>query len=86
MSLKSEITIAELSQEIQALQAELDKHCKADCEWKWDDVDDYWETGCGNAYCIIEGTPTENKMKFCPYCGGALIPTLPPEADKWLRN
>jgi hypothetical protein len=31
--------------------------------------DDYWDSGCGNAFTFIDGTPEENGMKFCPYCG-----------------
>ena len=33
---------------------------------------DYWETSCGNASQITNGTPTENEMKFCSYCGRQL--------------
>ena len=34
---------------------------------------DYWETECDNAFNLIDGTPSENGMKFCPYCGKKLI-------------
>lgn len=33
---------------------------------------DCWETNCGNAWQLNEGTPTENHMKFCPFCGKPL--------------
>jgi len=38
------------------------------CLWKkgWD----CWETTCGNAFEINDGTPSENDMKHCCYCGG----------------
>jgi hypothetical protein len=38
------------------------------CLWKkgWD----CWETTCGNAFEISDGTPSENNMKYCCYCGG----------------
>lgn len=45
------------------------------CHWTKKDVIndinicDYWSTSCGNAFIINEGTPYQNKMKFCPYCG-----------------
>lgn len=42
------------------------------CKW----VEDYngtWETSCENAFEITEGTPDENGMKYCPYCGKKLI-------------
>ena len=32
-----------------------------------------WETQCGEAFWFEVGTPTDNNMKFCPFCGGALI-------------
>ncbi len=41
------------------------------CEWK-EDEDGNWGTSCGNLYCIIEGMPKENGMKFCCYCGKLL--------------
>jgi hypothetical protein len=37
-------------------------HCGGDC----------WETGCGNAFCMSDGTPGENGLKFCCYCGKPL--------------
>ena len=43
------------------------------CVWTYFDDDDYWETTCGNAFCIMEGTPGENMMHYCPYCGGKLV-------------
>ena len=41
----------------------------------WTDMDDDyggWETSCGEAFCLVDGTPRENKMHFCPYCGRKL--------------
>lgn len=43
------------------------------CLWtRADDDTDLWETSCGEEFCIIEGTPKENKMRFCCYCGKPL--------------
>lgn len=44
------------------------------CKWKydkpWDDnYEGFYDTSCGNTFVPIEGTPNENKMKYCPYCG-----------------
>lgn len=39
------------------------------CEWTYDEWHDCWETGCGNTFQFIDGTPKDNKMRFCPYCG-----------------
>ena len=41
------------------------------CAWTQDD-DGVWETGCHNRYEIIEGTPIENRMAFCCFCGKLL--------------
>jgi hypothetical protein len=38
------------------------------CEWKLDDCEEFWETSCDNTHVFLEGTPSENKHKFCPYC------------------
>jgi hypothetical protein len=35
----------------------------------WQEEDEYWQTGCGHAFCLNAGTPLENGMKFCAYCG-----------------
>ena len=41
------------------------------CIWK-EDEDGVWDTECGNKFEIIAGTPIENQMNFCPYCGKGL--------------
>jgi len=45
------------------------------CEWGEEDggLSEYWETQCGNAFVLNDGTPKQNDMNFCPYCGGKLI-------------
>lgn len=42
------------------------------CRWDYDQDMDVHETECGNAFSLIAGTPAENDMRFCPYCGGEL--------------
>ena len=40
------------------------------CIWTLD-MDDWnaWKPSCGSDLFVLnEGTPAENKMKFCPYC------------------
>lgn len=40
------------------------------CEWKQDDEGaDIYYTECENCHMFIDGSPSENKYKFCPYCG-----------------
>lgn len=43
------------------------------CTWTLDDNDGFYNTACGGAFWFDNGTPAENKAKFCPYCGGALV-------------
>lgn len=43
------------------------------CLWsRSDDDTDVWETACGNAFTINEGSPADNEMVFCCYCGREL--------------
>ena len=46
-----------------------------ECSWihreDWDE--DYWETSCHNAFMLLGGTPSDNGMKFCPYCGKVIM-------------
>ncbi|KKN21679.1 hypothetical protein LCGC14_0923070 [marine sediment metagenome] len=44
------------------------------CAWS-NENEDYntWQTDCGNLWQIIDGTPKDNKMRFCPYCGRPIM-------------
>ena len=53
----------------QALKAENEKTCT----WKRDDIDDMWETECGQGWTMLEGGLEDNKVKYCPYCGCKII-------------
>lgn len=45
------------------------------CHWKLEEPDwNAYATECGEMFCIEMGTPQENKMRFCPFCGGRLTP------------
>jgi len=36
----------------------------------WQETDEgFWETDCGHAYVVEHGTPSEEEMKFCCFCG-----------------
>lgn len=37
-------------------------------EKDWDDGD-YVCSACGHSWVTIEGTPQDNEMNYCPYCG-----------------
>lgn len=49
------------------------------CVWRTDVfknhdyADGLWETSCGEIFSFEPwGTPSENKMRYCPYCGRPL--------------
>lgn len=42
------------------------------CNWE-QNKDGFWETDCGEIFVINDGTPYDNKMIFCCYCGGVLL-------------
>ena len=44
-----------------------------ECIWTYDDIDNYWQTSCGEQFCVAEETPTKNGMKFCHSCGLKLV-------------
>jgi hypothetical protein len=50
------------------------------CRWAQDD-NGAWETECGNLFEVTEGTPYENDMKFCPYCGKTLVEFVKADID-----
>jgi len=46
---------------------------RAACHWLQDGEDgDMWATSCHKYFTLNDGTPTENKMSFCCFCGGRI--------------
>lgn len=41
------------------------------CMWKEDDG--AWQTDCGNAFCLENGTPADNNMLYCCFCGKTIL-------------
>ncbi len=40
------------------------------CVWSQDSENsDIWLSGCGKVFVLNEGTPQENQVKYCVYCG-----------------
>ena len=39
-----------------------------ECEWKFNEEEESWDTSCGDKFIIIDGKPSDNSMKFCCYC------------------
>ena len=44
----------------------------APCKWSYEEDYGYFETECGEAYSLIDGTLEENKHLYCPFCGGKI--------------
>jgi hypothetical protein len=42
------------------------------CAWELDFDGEVYDTDCGQSFAIIEGTLSENGMRFCCYCGKRL--------------
>lgn len=44
------------------------------CHWMQDGEpeSDTWSTACGGMFAITDGTPSENRMRYCCYCGKPL--------------
>ena len=53
--------------------------CKWTPEAHPDFCDGTYDTACGHAFTIIEGTPRDNQMRFCPFCGNGIVEVDPPE-------
>ena len=53
------------------------------CTWYLDDIggDSVWATECGNAFEFNDGGPHANGMKFCGYCGKALVESRTTDID-----
>lgn len=47
----------------------------------WNEVGEMWETECGHAFVLNDGTPSDNDMKFCCYCGEPLEQESAPSED-----
>lgn len=59
---------------ITAMKEAKEKAENKKCEWKYmDDDSDSYTTSCGNAYCFMAGTLSENDYKYCPGCGGKIV-------------
>lgn len=43
------------------------------CTWREVNEGEYWQTSCGKSFILNNGTPKENGMNYCCYCGDALI-------------
>ena len=52
------------------------------CFWEYNEWDDYFETGCGECFCIEAGILKDNKFRFCIYCGKEIEEVLKSKMEK----
>lgn len=66
-------------EKIEALQAEVERLKSNEsvpaCIWT-EDQEGNWDTKCGDKHYLTAGTPFENSMHWCCYCGGSLLEEL----------
>ncbi len=44
------------------------------CHWDQEDLDsDCYVTDCGHYFSVPDGTPEDNEMRFCCFCGRRLV-------------
>ena len=60
-----------LPQQIAALRSKVTEMWSEPCVWTENDSG-WWETTCQNEFSLTDGSPAENGMNFCPYCGRLL--------------
>jgi ribosomal protein L24E len=44
----------------------------ASCRWTLEPESESWEAGCGGTFILNEGTPSQNNMSYCCFCGKPL--------------
>ena len=49
------------------------------CDWTLSESEMVYDTECGNMFQLNDGTPADNEMAFCPYCGRRLRAVAPQE-------
>jgi hypothetical protein len=54
------------------------------CVWVLDDNPDVavWETSCKESFIFMDGTPADNNVKFCPFCGQSVKIENTPSEDQ----
>lgn len=47
----------------------------------WREYDGAWEASCGHDFFLNDGTPAENNMRFCCFCGRHLVERVETDED-----
>ena len=55
-----------------ALDKVIAQGAQSECVWNEDGEDGPWATGCGHYFAITDGTPSDNDMRYCCFCGRPL--------------
>ena len=56
-----------------ALEYQEYKYKVIECEWRYDEECDFYNTSCGSEYALIDGTLEENEHYYCPFCGKKIL-------------
>lgn len=60
----------------------LDKSDTETCTWMMDDPDyNGWFADCGFEFRFEDGSPLENRMKYCSGCGKLIVEKINPDID-----
>lgn len=51
------------------------------CQWAEDGIEGPWATSCGHYFSLNEGTPSDNGMKYCCFCGRPLAEVRDEESE-----
>ena len=63
--------IDELNATVERLMAERSLYHLGTCLWT-ETKDGHWETGCNQMHCFEDGSPSDNHLQYCGYCGERL--------------
>lgn len=67
--------LGEANRENEEQRAELARRPRVgSCVWTMPDLTDrsFWSSTCGHEWQFLDGSPSENDAKFCPFCGGEI--------------
>ena len=65
----------ELRAEVERLQERVQQLGVEECIWRLSSNpdDDIWDTSCGQAFVMLDESPSRCSYNFCPSCGGKLM-------------